>query len=81
MDLKVTNFIKKDSPSEANFEYLRNNVAYYSTPNIDDGYCLYIFPIPIEDLGNASLNAQEKPMMLMRYIRKAIDEKTIIKKI
>lgn len=34
--------------------------------------CGFEFPVPIEDVGDAIFNADEKAMMLMRYIRKHI---------
>lgn len=39
----------------------------------------YLFPIPVEDLGDATLNNIEKSIFLMRYIRKAIDDGTMVK--
>ena len=80
MALKVTDFVNKHFEQNALFRFLRNNVAYYSVVSAQDNF-VYVFPIPLEDLGNATLNATEKPMMLMRYIRKAIDEQTITKEI
>ena len=29
-----------------------------------------MFPVPVSDLGNATLNYQEKALLLMRYMRK-----------
>jgi hypothetical protein len=40
---------------------------------------IYMFPIPLEDLGDATINATEKSIFLMRYIRKAIDDKTLVR--
>lgn len=30
----------------------------------------FTFPVPIEDIGNATFNATEKGMLMMRYVRK-----------
>lgn len=34
---------------------------------------VFEFPVPISDIGNATFGAQEKAMLLMRYIRKHLD--------
>lgn len=39
----------------------------------------YIFPIPRDDLGDATIKDVERSIFLMRYIRKAIEDKTMIK--
>lgn len=39
----------------------------------------YLFPIPVEDLGEATLLQQDKAMLFMRYIRKAIENNTLTK--
>lgn len=39
----------------------------------------YLFPIPVEDIGNATLLSEDKAITFMRWIRKAIDDKTLIK--
>lgn len=48
----------------AHFRYFRDGALYYET---DNGFQ---FPVPIDDAGSATLNAQEKAILLMRYIRK-----------
>ena len=39
----------------------------------------YQFPVPIDDIGNATMLAEDKAMLYMRWIRKAIDNHTLIK--
>lgn len=34
---------------------------------------LFLFPVPIEDIGNATFYAKDKAMLFMRYIRKHMD--------
>lgn len=61
---------------------------YYSSFNIlKDGktqeivkYDLYQFPVPIEDIGTATLPSSDKAITFMRWIRKAMEDKTLIKK-
>lgn len=47
-------------------KYLANNL-WYTTE------CGFEFPVPIEDIGNATFLAKDKAMLFMRYIRKHID--------
>jgi hypothetical protein len=37
------------------------------------------FPVPVSDIGTATLPATEKALEFMRYIRKAIEEGTFVK--
>ncbi len=39
----------------------------------------YKFPVNLEDLGTATLLAEHKAITLMRYIRKALEDKTFVK--
>jgi len=34
------------------------------------GVNTFAFPVPIDDIGNATFKATDKPMLFMRYIRK-----------
>lgn len=47
----------------AKFVFYRCGELFYE---IDD----FQFPVPISDLGSTYINAEEKSMLLMRYIRK-----------
>ena len=53
-----------------NFDFLRANVAYYKV-KVDNVY--YRFPVPLEDIGDASLFSEDKAIIMMRYIRRAIE--------
>lgn len=59
----------------ANFEkYFDGQLWYkvsYSTQT--EGETL-IFPVPTSDIGSATFHAQEKALLLMRYIRKHLEE-------
>lgn len=50
---------------KANFIYYRDGNLWYKTEVGD-----FEFPVPTEDIGNATFPAQEKALLLMRYIRK-----------
>ena len=51
----------------ARFAFYRDRALHYET---DDGF---IFPVPIEDAGSATFNAEEKAILMMRYIRKHLE--------
>ena len=40
---------------------------------------IYQFTVPVDDIGNATLLAQDKAITYMRWIRKAISDNTLIK--
>lgn len=40
---------------------------------------VYQFPVPIEDIGNATLPVRDKALTFMRWIRKAKEDNTLIK--
>jgi len=55
--------------------YYRHQHIYYSV--MVGGY-EYSFPVPLEDVQDATLKGTEKAILLMRYIRKAFEEKTFV---
>lgn len=46
------------------FDYYRDGSLWYRT-EFDE-----LFSVPIEDIGNATFNCEEKALLLMRYMRK-----------
>jgi hypothetical protein len=56
--------IKSCVQSVVSFEYYREKNLYYKTRNGD------VFAVPIDDLGTATVNHEEKGILLMRYMRK-----------
>jgi hypothetical protein len=63
------------------FSSYRAGFFYYSVGYVNqekECYETYQFPVPIEDIGNATLNHTDKAITFMRWIRKAIDEKTLL---
>jgi hypothetical protein len=50
---------------ECTFEYYKAGNLYYRTENGE-----LLFPIAIEEIGNAKIEAREKGIVLMRYIRR-----------
>jgi len=45
------------------FVFYRDKALHYET---EDGF---IFPVPIEEAGSATFRAEERAMLMMRYIR------------
>jgi hypothetical protein len=60
----------------ARFSFYRAGNAFYE---VEVGGRKYKFPVSIEDLGTATLLAEHKAITLMRYIRKALEDKTFVK--
>ena len=52
------------------FDFLRAGIAYYKV-NINNES--YRFPVPLNDIGDASLLSEDKAIIFMRFIRKSID--------
>lgn len=55
----------KDNKKVVFTNYRKGNLWYVTE-------CGFEFPVPIEDVGDAIFNSEEKAMLLMRYIRKHI---------
>lgn len=56
--------IKDHVQGYATFVYYRDSALWYCTQTG------VLFPVPIDDIGNATFLAQDKAMLFMRYIRK-----------
>jgi len=56
--------------NDAEFLFITDGKAYYQIIVEDT---VYEFPIPINDIGNGTLNVEEKGILLMRWIRKAME--------
>ena len=48
------------------FIFYRDMALHYET---EDGF---IFPVPVDDASSATFGAEEKAMLMMRYIRKQV---------
>lgn len=51
---------------QVTFDHYRDGELFYTTE------CGFMFPVPINDLGNATLLKHDKALLFMRYIRKQI---------
>ena len=72
MDIKL---IVKDNV--VRFSRYRQGNAYY-TVSVPAQKASYTFPVPLADVGEATLLSVDKALLFMRYIRKAIDEGTFL---
>ena len=60
----------------ARFSFYRMGNLFY---NVTVDGIEYSFPVPLEDIGGATLTAEFKAITLMRYIRKALADGTFVK--
>lgn len=72
--MNITQLIKDNHVS---FVEYRKGFFYYRIKEPSDNY--HIFPVPLDDIGDATLKFTDKAIYFMRYIRKAIEEGTFIK--
>lgn len=58
--------------NQAEFAYYRDRQLWYEVMYMDDMMMphKFLFPVPIEDIGNATFGRAEKALLMMRYIRK-----------
>lgn len=63
-------------PAEAKFTHAIAGTLYYRITTDD---VVVEFPIDMNDVGTTTFVASYKPITLMRYIRKAIENGTLIK--
>jgi hypothetical protein len=49
---------------KVHFQFFRDGDLFYQTE------CGFLFPVPINDLGNATASKEDKAILFMRYIRK-----------
>ena len=56
--------------NKVRFDFYRAGVMYYTVTSEEK---TYRFPVPLDDIGDATLLAEDKAILFMRYIRKAIN--------
>lgn len=82
MNIKLSELVKDN---KVYFDSYRQGFFYYNiyyTSNTEDEYLLpttFQFPIPQDDIGNATLEAKMKAIYTMRWIKRAQEEGTFIK--
>ena len=60
------------------FVRYRQGFAYYGV-NVP-GQGEHLFPVPLADIGDATLEHEDKAILFMRYIRKALEERTLVRR-
>lgn len=78
IDLIKNNYCHFDS-YRAGFLYYELAVPNDPDPMSRDDYDHYQFTIPVDDVGNGTINKKEKAITLMRWIRKAHENNQLIK--
>jgi len=80
--MKVTDIINKETSGyKAVFTHYRSGKMYYNVVD-EKGKPLYEFPVDVTDtadVGDTSFVTEYKAITMMRYIRKAIANETIMK--
>lgn len=69
--MELKNLIKN---RKVKFEFYRSGIMYYNVLTED---AIYRFPVPLNDIGEATLLNEDKAVLFMRWIRKAIDNDEI----
>jgi len=70
--MKLKDIVKDNS---VEFIRYRKGNLYYMVA-VDNDF--YEFPVPIEDCGDATFHNNDKAIMFMRYIRKALEDNTFV---
>lgn len=71
--LHLKDFVKNNT---VQFSHYRKGYFYYNVKSLD---VMYVFPVPLDDLGDSTLLSTDNAMFFMRYIRKAREEGTLVK--
>lgn len=72
MSLSIKEIVKGN---QAYFSHYRAGHLYYEVKVNEQKFS---FPVPLEDIGDATFLAQDKAIIMMRYIRKALTEGTFV---
>jgi len=73
MEFKIKDIVKGTT---AHFSFYRAGNMFYTVHAYEKKW---MFSVTLEDIGGASLFAEMKAITLMRYIRKALEDKTFVK--
>jgi hypothetical protein len=60
--------VKDHVRGKSRFLFYKDSQLWYQTDDTE-----FVFPVPIEDIGTATFNNEEKSLLMMRYIRKWIE--------
>ena len=71
--MKIKDIVKDNT---VRFVRYRQGIAYYGVNVPTEG--AYVFPVPLDDIGDATLELEDKAIFFMRYIKHAIGEGSFI---
>ena len=71
--MKLTDIVKNN---KVNFSHYRAGYLYYNVIVSEE---TYMFPVPISDIGDATFLSEDKALIFLRYIRKALEDGTFVK--
>jgi len=69
------NFVKFDSYRQGRFYY---KIIKSEQTALQEESIAYLFTVPIDDIGTATLLSEDKAITFMRWIRKAINDSTLV---
>ena len=75
-ELIKDNFVKFDSYRRGNLYY---KIIDLKQTALQGESIAYIFTVPIDDTGTATLLSEDKAITFMRWIRKAINDNTLVR--
>ena len=55
----------------------RQGVAYYGVDVPSRG--AFVFPVPLDDIGDATLELEDRAILFMRYIRRALGDGSFVR--
>lgn len=58
------------------FVRYRQGIAYYGVDVPAQG--AYLFPVPLDDVGEATLELEDRAILFMRYIKRAMNEGSFV---
>lgn len=76
LEMRIAEFVKDNNLVK--FSRFRAGFFYYTVKRLNTEE-IYEFFVPIEDIGESTLQDQDKALTFMRWIRKSIDDNTLIK--
>ena len=75
-ELIKDNFVKFDSYRQGNFYY---KIIDLEQTALQRESIAYLFTLPIDDIGTATRSSEDKAITFMRWIRKAINDNTLVR--
>ncbi len=73
MNLTLKDIVKNN---QVQFSHYRAGHLYYNVSVAEGDYS---FPVPTTDIGDATFLNKDKAIIMMRYIRKALDDGTFVR--